>query len=218
MQADFVKKAPFIVIDGLDGCGKGTQIRLLDERVRREGRFCAFTREPGGTILSEAIRDLFKSELGSDASALTQLLMVCASRRESLEKAIWPLLEQNIPVISDRCDSSAFAYQVTALNAPELEVEFWRLRNLVFAGILPTCYIFIDVPPGVARQRAVQDESRGELSHFDAKPLEFYERVYNGFRAFANHPSIKMIPVDGIRSRDEIHEDIYRIVGNACGW
>lgn len=218
MSADFVKKAPFIVIEGLNGCGKGTQIRLLDERVKREVRSCAFTREPGGAPLAEELRELFKSELGSNASALTQLLMVSASRRECLEKAVWPLLEQNIPVISDRCDSSAFAYLVFALNAPELEKEFWRLRTLIFGEYPPSFYIFVDVPPVVARGRAVEDGTRGELAHFDAKPLEFYEWAYKGFRTFANHPTIKMISVDGTRTREEIHEDIYRIVSDACGW
>lgn len=218
MQADFVRKAPFIVIDGLDGCGKGTQIRLLGERAKREERSCAFTREPGGAPLAEELRELFKSDLGSNASALTQLLMVCASRRECLEKAVWPLLEQCVPVISDRCDSSTLAYQIYALNAPELEEEFWRLREVIFGDYPPSIYIFIGVPPNVARGRVVEDGTRGSLTHFDAKPIEFYERVYKGFCAFANHPSIKTVFVDGTRTREEIHEDIYRIVSNACGW
>ncbi|MGB2580565.1 MAG: dTMP kinase, partial [Minisyncoccia bacterium] len=180
MSSDFVKKAPFIVIDGLDGCGKGTQLKLLSERATLAGHAYTLTREPGGAKLSEAIRELFKSDLGANASALTQFLMMWASRRNYLEQVVWPSLEDNIPVFSDRGDSSTLAYQVFAKNAPELEAEFWRLRNIVFAGIPPTCYIFLDVPPSIARERAVLDESRGELSHFDTKPLEFYGRVNDG--------------------------------------
>ncbi|OHA79707.1 MAG: dTMP kinase [Candidatus Yonathbacteria bacterium RIFCSPHIGHO2_01_FULL_44_41] len=211
-------KTPFIVIDGLDGSGKTTQLKLLCERAEREGKKFILTREPGGAPLSEALRELFKSELGLKASALTQLLMVTASRRNCMEEAVWPFLAQGITVFSDRCDSSTLAYQVYAKNAPELEEEFWRLRKLVFGEYPPTTYIFLDVLPRVARNRVVGDDTRGEISHFDAAPLKFYERVYEGFRAFENHPTVKMYSVNGARCREEIQEDIYRIVKAECGW
>lgn len=163
MSPDFVKKAPFIVIDG---CGKGTQLKLLSERAASAGHAYTLTREPGGAPLSEALRDLFKSDLGANASALTQFLMMWASRRNYLEEVVWPSLEDNIPVFSDRGDSSTLAYQVYAQNALELEREFWRLRNLVFGGITPTCYIFLDVPPSIARERATLDKSRGRAFAF----------------------------------------------------
>lgn len=218
MSPDFVKKAPFIVIDGLDGCGKGTQLKLLSERAASAGHVYTLTREPGGAKLSEAIRELFKSDLGENASALTQFLMMWASRRNYLEEVVWPSLEDNIPVFSDRGDSSTLAYQIYAKNAPELEKEFWRLRDIVFNGIAPTCYIFLDVPPATALRRVISDDTRGELSHFDAKPLEFYEKVYEGFCEFGDRPGVKMFYVDGTRSREEVHEDIYNIVSKQCGW
>lgn len=218
MSADFVKKAPFIVIDGLDGCGKGTQIKLLSEKATSAGHAYTLTREPGGAKLSEAIRELFKSDLGAKASALTQFLMMWASRRNYLEEVVWPSLEDNIPVFSDRGDSSTLAYQVFAKDAPELEKEFWRLRDLVFDGIAPTCYIFLDVPPATARRRVISDDTRDELSHFDSKPLEFYDRVNDGFLAFSRHCGVKVFIVDGTRSREEVHDDIYNIVSKQCGW
>lgn len=218
MSPDFVKKAPFIVIDGLDGCGKGTQLKLLSERATPYGHVFTITREPGVAPLSDTLRDLFKSDLGANASALSQFLMMWASRRNYLEEVVWPLLEDNIPVFSDHGDSSTLAYHVFAKNAPELEKEFWRLRNLVFDGIAPTYYIFLDVPPALARARVMADSMRGGISHFDAKPLEFYEKAYKGFRVFADHPSIKFAMVNGTRSREEVHEDIYNIVSKQCGW
>lgn len=211
-------KTPYIVVDGLDGCGKGTQLKLLHERAIHEGHAHTLTREPGGAPLSEALRELFKSQMGANASALTQFLMMWSSRRNYLEEIVWPSLEYSVPVFSDRGDSSTIAYQVFAKNAPELEAEFWHLRNLVFAGKEPSLYLFLDMPPALARSRAMADETRGELSHFDTKPIGFYEGVYNGFRVFANHPRVNMVSVDATRSREEIHEDIYRIVSEACGW
>ena len=173
------------------------------------------TREPGGAPLSEAIRELFKSDLGGEASALTQFLMMWASRRNYLEQVVWSALEDNIPVFSDRGDSSTLAYQVYGKQKQKLEAHFWSHRNLVFDGHLPSLYILLDVSPVVARDRAT---IRGDVSHFDAQPVEFYERVYKGFHEFGKHPSVKMVLVDGTRSREEIHEDIFRIVCAECGW
>ena len=210
---------PFMVIDGLDGCGKGTQITSLQARLEREGKMCVFTREPGGAPLSESLRDLFKSDLGTKASALTQFLMMWASRRNYLEEVVWPALEKGVPVFSDRGDSSTFAYQVIGKN-PSITLEgvFWKMRSTVFSNWPPTLYIFLRVPPRVAHGRVFADKTRGEVSHFDAAPLVFYERVERGFEIFGDNPKIKMITVDGTRSREEIHEDIYRIVCKECGW
>lgn len=218
MGADIVKKAPFIVIDGLDGAGKTTQLTLLSDRATREGRPLIFTREPGGAPLGEALRELFKSELGSEASSLTQFMMMWASRRDYLEKVVWPNLENNIPVFSDRGDSSTLAYQVYGRQELKLWKDFWYLRELIFGNNAPTLYIFLDVPPDVAYDRVHGDISRGAISHFDAKPLEFYEDVYDGFREFGIHSSISMVSVDGTRKEEEIHKDIYRLVSKACGW
>lgn len=211
-------KTPFIVVDGLDGCGKGTQLQLLLDRISSDGRKVVFTREPGGVPLSEEIRKLFKSELGLEASALTQSLLMWAARRNYLEKQVWPALENGTPVFSDRGDSSTLAYQVYAKNAPDLEQEFWRMRTLVFGNQAPTLYIFLDVPPGVAYKRTHEDKTRGEISHFDAASLDFYERVRKGFFEFERVAPASVFIIDGNRPPEEIQKDFYRIVSNECGW
>lgn len=211
--------ASFIVIDGLDGCGKGTQIKLLHDRLWHEGKNIIFTREPGGAPLSEAIRELFKSDLGMQASALTQMFMMWASRREYLEKVVWPSLEMGVSVFSDRGDSSTFAYQVIAKNHPVgMEKVFWEMRETVFEGVSPTLYIFLAVPPAVARGRVVSDAARRDVSHFDAAPLEFYQCVHQGFCEFGMAKGINMVIVEGVRTPEIVHEDIYEIVARHCGW
>lgn len=210
------KKLPshigYIVFDGLDGCGKGTQIQLLSERFEKEGMKCIFTREPGGAPLAEKIRTLL---LESYTSTLTEFLLFWAARRNHLEEVVWPMFEKKIPVFSDRGDSSTLAYQIYGRNSSELESEFWRMRELIYSGRNPTCYIFLEISPEVARQRA---NLRGDSTHFDAQKLDFYERVHEGFRVFSQHPKVKMVSVDATRSREEIHEDIYRIVCGELGW
>lgn len=209
-------KTPFIVIDGLDGCGKGTQLKLLEERASREGHTFVFTREPGGAPLSEKLRELFKSDLGMQSSALTQAFMMWAARRNYLEKIVWPALEKGIPVFSDRGDSSTLAYQVYAKQAPELEEEFWHMRELVFAENAPTLYLFLDVPAEIARERSLADSTHD--SNFDTAPVDFHQRVRKGFVTFGENSAIHMITIDGVRDPQTIHEDMYRAVSNACGW
>lgn len=212
-----MKKAPFIVIDGMDGSGKGTQINLLVDRAMREGRGFYATREPGGAPLSENIRELFKSPLGMGSSARTQFLMMWASRSEWLEKIIIPHLSVGVPVFSDRCDTSTLAYQVYAKKAPELEDEFWRMRQMIFGKYDPTVYIIIDVPAEEAKRRVDADKSR-EASDFDLAPLDFYRRVRRGFQAFHTELPNQTIMIDGARAPEEIHEEIYGIVRNICIW
>lgn len=212
-----MKQAPFVVIDGPDGSGKTTQLNLLRRRTDEEGQVCIFTREPGGAPLSEALRNLIKSDLGGGASALTQSLMFWASRREYLEKIVWNANNQGVAVFSDRGDSSTLAYQIYGKQAPELENEFWRMRSLVFGDRTPDLYIFIDVSSEVAYARTHTEERKGEMSHFDAEDIAFYDRVHQGYNAFLEEVS-NVVVVDGTRTPTEIHEEIYKIVAKTCGW
>lgn len=210
-------KAPFVVVDGLDGSGKTTQLNFLRRRTDEEGQACIFTREPGGAPLSEALRDLIKSDLGGGASALTQSLMFWASRREYLEKIVWRANDEGVAVFSDRGDSSTLAYQIYVKQAHELENEFWRMRSLVFGDRTPDLYVFIDVTPEIAYARTHTEERKGEMSHFDAENIEFYNRVHQGYNAFREEvPNV--VVVDGTRTPAEIHEEIYRVVAKTCGW
>lgn len=210
-------RTPFIVIDGMDGSGKGTQIDLLVDRAIRSGRKFYNTREPGGAVLSEEIRALFSSPEGASASARTQFLLMWAARSNWLEKIVIPNLSASTPIISDRGDSSTLAYQVYAKEAPQLEDEFWRMRSMIFGEYTPTLYIFVDVPAREAKRRVDLDNSRTK-SAFDAQPLEWYERVRHGFEAFQNELPNHVLMINGDRPTEVIHEEIYKIVSEHCGW
>ena len=203
-------RAPFIVIDGQDGSGKGTQIRLLQEHLARERVKAVFTREPGGVPLSESLRMVIKSDDGMSSDPFTQFLMFWAARNEWVKQLVLPSLESGIPVFSDRGDSSTYAYQVRAQNALELEDEFWRLRDLVFGDCTPSAYIIIDVPAEVARQRSLADGAH--ISVFDNAQVEFYERVRQGFRVFENKALVDVFLVDGTQTINEVHENISYLV------
>ncbi len=210
-----MKKAPLIIIDGIDGSGKTTQTELLKERLS-DGQV-TFSRQPGGTPLSEMIRDVFSSADAVEASARTQFFLMWASRTNWLEKVVIPNTEKGTPVISNRGDSSTYAYQVYAREAHDLEEEFWRARDFVMGKSKPKMHIIIDIPAKEARHRMENDKNRVK-SLFDLKPLEYHERARAGFRAFAKKLPDEVIILDGTRDRDVIHKEVYDIVSSLCGW
>ncbi|MEK7148302.1 MAG: dTMP kinase [Patescibacteria group bacterium] len=209
------KKAPLIIIDGIDGSGKTTQTNLLKERLS-DGQV-VFTRQPGGTPLSEMIRDVFSSAEAVEASARTQFFLMWASRTNWLEKVVIPNIERGIPVISSRGDSATYAYQVHAREATDLEEEFWQMREFVMGKHKPKMHIIIDVSAKDARHRMNADKNRTK-SLFDLKPLDFHDRARAGFRAFAERLPGEVTIIDGSRDRDVIHKEVYDIVSSLCGW
>ncbi|MHB1118124.1 MAG: dTMP kinase [Minisyncoccota bacterium] len=210
-------KTPFIVIDGMDGSGKGTQMTLLIERATREGRTFINTREPGGTPLAEKIRELFKSSLGMGASSRTQFLLMWAARSDLLENVVIPHLDNGTPVFLDRGDDSTLAYQAYAKQAPELEGEFWRMREFILGKYAPSLYLIVDLSAEEAKRRVDADKQR-EASDFDLEPLGFYQRVRQGFHAFRDKLPHKVMMIDGDRPPEVIHEEVYKIVSELCGW
>lgn len=210
------KKAPLIIIEGIDGSGKTTQANMLRERLA-DGQ-AVFSRQPGGTPLAEKVREVFSSTEAVEASALTQFYLMWASRADWLEKVVIPITGKGTPVISNRGDSATYAYQVYAREAPELEEEFWHAREFVMGAHTPKVYIIIDVSAREARRRMTTDKARPK-SAFDLKPLEFHERARAGFRAFAERlPEGDVIILNGSRTREAIHKDVYDIVSKLCGW
>jgi dTMP kinase len=203
------KNPPFIVLDGLDGSGKGTQVKLLQERLVRVGRSVHFTREPGGAELSEDIRKVIKSSHGSVADVGTIFLLFWASRNEWMQKSVLPMLGKGVPVFTDRGDSSTYAYQVCAEEHLELADWCFEIRERVFGVNKPSCYIILEVSPEIARNRAISDKNR-EVSYFDVKPLAYYERVHGGFREFSKKAGHSHF-VNGMRDSASVHEEIWAI-------
>ena len=210
----------FIVIDGLDGSGKGTQIKLMQKHF--EHRPVAFTREPGGTPRAERIREILLSPSKQSADPLTDLLLFFAARNDHIQYLIEPLRMEGKHVISDRYDSSSFAFQLYGEGRYEsLIEEFKFLRLKMIEGVIysagnPDAYIFLDLPAQIAydRCRLAADKT----SVFDLKPIQYHERVREGFRAFAEryadmNTAITLIdanrPVEEVQA--EIVEEIERL-------
>ncbi len=208
------KRGKFIVIDGMDGSGKGTQIKMLREKL--DGQPIIFSREPGGSPLAEEIREMLLRQEGPKSNPLSDLFLFFASRGSHIEDTVEVARSGGTHVISDRYDSSTFAFQIWGEERSELRAMFDVIRgSLESAKFHPDLYIFLDLPAEVAFLRRSQDAAQAK-SKFDIKPIEYHERVRKGFHSFAEHFG----PVEFVnaeRTPTEIHDDMLRIVSREIG-
>lgn len=216
-----MKKGIFIVIDGMDGSGKSTQLELLKNKL--DSTSVMFTREPGGIAVAERIRSVLLSK-DLDSTMLTDIFLFCAARAAHMEKKVIPALQRGTHVITDRFDSSTFAYQLWAERAREEhehgERMFQSIRQSFPPTWIPSAYIFFDLPAEIAFERRAEDAGQ-EKTRFDLKPLEYYKDIRAGYKAFGEKFSIsgpctngKNIQfIDAHRSREVIHEELFSLVG-----
>jgi len=207
--------AKYVVFDGMDGSGKGTQIELLKQKL---GSSVVFTREPGGTPFAEEIRKLVRDNpLAGESTPLNNFLLFWAAREELQQNLVVPSLQSGKHVISDRGDSSTFAFQIFGEQQRELISLFQVLRKQVFDlenRRAPDLYIFLDLPVQAARARVMRDVQR-EVTHFDERDISYYERVREGFRHFAKWSPVEF--VDAAQSPQELHRSIARVLVQRLG-
>ncbi|MCD5384380.1 MAG: dTMP kinase [Candidatus Pacebacteria bacterium] len=174
------QKGTFIVLDGGEGAGKTTVAKALVEKL---GWNAIYTREPGGSQYAEKIRELLLSDEAKHSDAETQFALFWAARRDFLKHVVKPALEDGKTVITDRFDSSTYAYQIVAQGNSELEKLFWQVREVFLGDLQPDMYILLDIDPqeGINRAHKRGDET---LNHFDKRKMDFHMQVNGGLREF----------------------------------
>lgn len=199
-----MERGKLVVIDGVDGSGKGTQIRLLQENFRN----VLFTREPGGTPFAEHIRELLLSvnehDL-EDRTPFSDFLMFWAAREMHVQNCIIPALEKGQCVISDRFDSSTCSFQLHGEENLVLLDLFHIMREQVLKNCEPNLYIILDLPPEVSLKRLARDNKHAK-TRFDLRDIAYHERVRKGFKCFAEIAHCKFI--DANRSVEEVYRDV----------
>ncbi|MYA88780.1 MAG: dTMP kinase [Boseongicola sp. SB0662_bin_57] len=195
-----------ITFEGMDGCGKSTQARLLTEVLAAKGLDVVLTREPGGSPGAEEIRQLLVEGPPERWSAETEILLFTAARRDHMEKIIRPALERDATVISDRYVDSTRVYQGAA--RPELRALVDQLHDAVI-GTDPDLTFIIDMDPAEALKRGL-DRDSGE-HRFEEMGHDFQDRVRKGFRALASDNPDRCRLIDGNRDVDAVARDIFRI-------
>jgi len=188
----------FLAFEGGDGAGKSTQVRLLAQALRALGREVTVTRQPGGTELGAAIRDLVLH--GDHVSPRAEALLFAADKAHHVDQLIRPALDRGEVVLTDRYTDSSVAYQGAGRDLAGAEVG--RLSRWATDGLQPHLTVLLDVPAeaGLARVDAPD--------RLESEPRDFHERVRERFLELARRGGSRYLVVDGTRPADEITETI----------
>jgi dTMP kinase len=199
----------FLTFEGVDCSGKTTQAAMLVEALRaRGGRLVHFIREPGGTAISERLREILLDRNNLELSELTELFLFSASRAQLVAQVILPALGRGEIVVCDRFYDSTTAYQGYGRG---LDLEAVRRINAVAtAGTYPDLTVLVDITVGEIEAR--KKTSGGSPDRMENSGREFYDRVRKGYLAIARREPGRFIVVDGMRSVHDIALDIRRAV------
>lgn len=191
-------KGLFITLEGIEGCGKSTQAKLLKEYFEKQGREVILTREPGGTELGASIRRLLLES--GHVYPIAELLLFLADRNQHVREMIVPALEKGAVVICDRYYHSTFAYQAAGRKVGSETVKI--INDIAMEGTKPLITFLIDIPvdEGFRRKKA----NRMELDRIEREKKDFHETIRAGYLELAGKdPSMTVI--DGMLPREEIH-------------
>ena len=203
-----MQRLPFITLEGSEGCGKSTQVQRLAERLERLEIPYLLTREPGGTLIGETIRELLQfAPHNSSMTPETELLLFEASRSQLVREAIKPALERGMCVIADRFFDSTTVYQGAARSLDGEMVE--RLNAFAVGDCVPDITFVLDVDAATAESR-MQKPRRAD--RMEQEPADFYERVRRGYRDLAAREPNRIVLIDGSRDADVIEHEIWQIV------
>ena len=206
-----IKKGLFIVLDGGEGSGKTTLLKRAVEYFKDE---LVTTREPGGALYAEEIRNLIlHSPNAKEADARTMFALFWAARADHMAKTIIPALDSGKIVISDRFDSSTYAYQIVAQGAREQQELFWTMRAHYLGEYKPDIYVYLDLDPKVGIERKNQQKNEKQ-NHFDKRNLQFHEALRRGYKEFfanKNH-KVKSVIIDASKSKDEVWQDFMGVI------
>ncbi len=193
----------FISFEGIDGCGKSTQAKILSEELISCGHKILLTREPGGSDGAEEIRNLLLTGNTDRWSAETEILLFTAARRDHLERTILPALENGLAVICDRFSDSTRVYQ---------GVTRGDLRNLVdqldsaMIPRQPDITVLIDLDPTISLARAI--ERSNKEARFEDFGVEMQIKLRKGFLTLAHEFPNRFMVIDGSRNEAEVAENI----------
>ncbi len=198
-----LNRGKFITFEGIDGCGKSTQVRLLVEKLEQLDIDVITIREPGGTRISESIRDILLYRDTHELGERTESLLMTASRAQLTKEVILPALKKGTWVFADRYADSTLAYQG---GGREIEVDWLeKLNQFATYDTVPDLTFFIDVLPdeGVRRQKT-------KLDRIEQAGIDFQSSVRNLYLKLAEKYSDRIIIIDGQEDINKIHKNIWK--------
>ncbi len=198
--------ASYIVLEGLEGCGKSTHTKRLGEHLN-----AVITREPGGTRIGSLLRAILADTENTDLDRRTEALLMAADRAQHMAEVIQPALARGQHVVSDRSIYSTLAYQGYGRQlgtADLLSISTWALNSR-----LPDMVIYIDVPTDILNERL----AKRDLDRFEREGPEFFARIAQGFTELRAADPQRWIVIDGTMSKDDVEAAIRTAVLDRLG-
>jgi len=198
-------KPRFITFEGIDGCGKSTQVELLNDYLISKNMQSIIVREPGGTSISEEVRNILLSKLNTQMACRTEALLMSASRAQLTKEVIIPKLNSGYWVISDRYADSTIAYQG---GGRKMDINWLKsLNSFATHEIIPDLTIFLDVPIKIISKRIPVKSDR-----FEMEGKQFLIKVRNSYTSLAKDEKDRIEYIDGTREIDWIHHSIIKLI------
>ena len=198
----------FITFEGLDFCGKSTQVKLIKKYFEDSGMEVQLIREPGGVQISEQVRNILLDNKNTEMFPETELLLFSASRAQLVREKIIPFLKSGKVVISDRFLDSSIAYQGFGRG---LNKDFViKLQKFAIGEAVPDITFFINIPISEVIKRK-NNILQTDLDRIEVSDNDFYENVKKGYEYLAKIEE-RIITIDGTKSIDEIHSEIIYLI------
>lgn len=203
----------FITFEGIDFCGKSTQVKLLKDYLIAQNKEVYLIREPGGTDISEKIREILLDKKNNAMVMETEIFLFSASRAQLVREIIRPYLQKGFYVISDRFHDSSTAYQGFGRG---LSIDaILNIHNLAIGDTIPDITFFIDIPNSVAMERK-KKIAHSDLDRIEVSANNFYERVRDGYLYLAKKEE-RFRVINGTQNIDQINEQIIKEINSLEG-
>ena len=199
----------FITFEGIEGCGKSTQVRLAAERLSRAGHEVVVTREPGGCPIADAVRAILLDARNSAMVPMAELLLYAAARAQHVAEVVEPALSAGKIVLCDRFTDSTLTYQGFGRNLDRDLIV--RLNTLAAGNIKPDLTLVFDCPVemGLARAMArINANNTAREERFEQESLLFHQRIRDGFLSLAAVEPARFVVLDGSRGMEETEASV----------
>ena len=209
----------FITFEGGEGCGKSTQLALLQKYLVQKGQEVIVTKEPGGTELGTELRHMLVTGDKDKMDAVAEALLYYADRRIHMTQKVWPALAQNKWVLSDRFADSTVAYQYYGYNKKVEKALLDNLYQIAVGNFKPDLTIIfdIDVEIGLARSFAKAAGMNEKETRHESRGTEFHRLLRQGFLEIAKQEPERCVVLNADNGIEELHQDVIKVITERFG-
>jgi dTMP kinase len=207
------KRGILITFEGIEGCGKSTQVKLLTRRLKECRMPVLATLEPGGSSIGQSIRKILLDSRNTGLSPLAELLLYEADRAQHVREVIRPALKKGLWVLCDRFSDATEAYQGRARGEPISLVR--ELNRVATGGLKPDVTFLLDLPVEVGLARARRrnlDTNAGDQDRFEREELSFHEKVREAYLLLARREKKRFVVIQAQAGEKEVEESIFRSI------